>query len=218
MKDLFLSIRRGPSAVAAMRRPKASNPEASASSTGPLTVRCESCGIAVPTALAISADAESKKHQCELCASYSTAGEKDSSNRGRDMATQSLVAVVPEICATDMNLLHWALAVALEDPSERERAMQVSQRLQARMYDAKHGYGSMRAPAYREAMGFLSDGEYAMRDVTELRLVFSPALMQKLQAEVGQSHGEFMNCDRWTELTQSTRRLMVDGPGDAEPK
>jgi len=134
------------------------------------------------------------------------------------MAAHSLVAVIPELSGTDLNLLHWAMAAAMEHPTERERATQVSQRLQARIFDAKSGYGSMKSAAYGQAMRFLSDGEYAMRDVTELRMVFSPALMRDLQGTMGDVHAAFADCDRWDSLTQETRRRMTEGPGEAEAK
>lgn len=218
VKDLFLSIRRGDAEDAPSRQRQADKAVASASGKGLRSVQCADCGVSVPIALSTPFGEKGKEHKCELCASYSTVGERDPYGRGRDMAAHSLVAVIPELSGADLNLLHWAMAVAMEHPTERERATQVSQRLQARIYDAKHGYGSMNSAAYGQAMRFLSDGEYAMRDVNELRMVFSPALMLELQGTMGDVHAAFADCDQWMSLTQETRRRMTEGPGEAEAK
>ncbi|AVG44150.1 MULTISPECIES: hypothetical protein [Achromobacter] len=216
MKDLFLSIRRGDAEDALSRQQQSGRAVSSESGNDLRSVQCADCGISVPSALTTPFGEKGKEHKCELCASYSTVGEKDPCGRGRDMAAHSLVAVIPELSGADLNLLHWAMAAAMEHPTERERATQVSQRLQARIYDAKHGYGSMNSAAYGQAMRFLSDGEYAMRDVTELRMVFSPALMRNLQGIMGGAHAAFADCDRWDVLTQDSRRQMIEGHGEAE--
>lgn len=211
MKDLFLSIRREGNKDSPSRQPTSAKAAATSSTGTAPPVRCVDCGVSVPDALSTRFGTKGMEHRCELCASYFTVGEKDPCARGRDMAANSRVAVIPELSGTDLNLLHWAMAAALEHPTERDRAAQVSQRLQARIYDAKNGYGSMKTVAYGQAMAYLSDGEYAMCDVTELRMVFSPTLLRSMQGMVGGAHGEFANCDRWEALTQKNRRLMTEG-------
>jgi hypothetical protein len=152
---------------------------------------------------------ENQTDLCELCASYHRLGEKDPQQLGREMTRDSLVALVPELSAADLNLLHWALSLALKGPAERENAQRVMQELQPRVRDAKHGYGSMRTQEFREAMSYLTDGEYGMRDASELRMVFSPRLLTALGEAAKKGADGFADCSQWRDLTEASRKKMT---------
>ncbi|WP_157838851.1 hypothetical protein [Achromobacter sp. DH1f] len=221
MKDLLLSIRRavGGRAGRGVARPPIGASENAAHAATPAT--CAGCGITTAQLFSVPGGGSEQTRVCELCASYSAVGEKDPLALGRDLNRHSLVAILPELAVADVNLLHWAMSLALQDPVERDRAQQVSQRLQARLHDTKSGYGSMRAQAFGEAMAYLSDGQYAMRDVSELRLVFAPKLLEQVQSSGSIGLGEYADCGKWDDLTRSKRRQVVegkdaDGPGKSE--
>lgn len=207
MKDLFLSICRSLTGRPAVRKVAQHRGAHEGSHEG--EVVCAGCGVVLGSGPVIEFEVPEKSLHCELCAVYSVVGERDPFKLGRDLHRHSLVAVIPEISATDLSAFQWALSAALQSASERDRAAVVAQRLQARLFDARHSYGAMRVQAYGEAMAYLSDGEYAMRDVSELRVLFSPEFLGKLEPAANAREEKYRDCDQWEERTRQIRKRVL---------
>lgn len=154
--------------------------------------------------------------ECPLCHGYGHIGEVTSSqSRGEGLGQDSLIGWIPELSPTDLNLLQRILGMALNDPHERGNATQVMRQLESRARDAAQGFGSMRPPDFAEAMALMVDGEYGMRGVQDLRVLYSPRLLKELAEDLAGNYGHPVTAG-WPARTASIRARMRDTAAQAQ--
>lgn len=128
---------------------------------------------------------------CHACHPYQHVGELARRSRsdpadvemgGEGLGKQSLLIVVPELDASDLNLLQRAIGVALLDPELADVALRLHARLETRAGWAIAEFGTCKPADFAAAMARLSDDEYAFRDeaVADVRLLFSKEHLNKM--------------------------------------
>lgn len=160
------------------------------------------------------------REECSLCHGYGHVGESslDSPYRGERLGTETLVARIPEVDATDLNLLQRVIGMALagDVPAEQANAMKLIRHLEGRARDTIEGYGSMAPTEFAQALAMLNDGEYGMRFVPEFRLLFSPKALTDVGGESLREHPD-RHPAYWKTLTAQTIKDMVQPTAPMEP-
>lgn len=121
---------------------------------------------------------------CIACHAYQHVGEPSKAGvlNGEGMGQATLVSAIPELSAQDLNHLQRALGAALNDPSEREVALQISALLADRAFAVKEVWGTALPQNFAAAMGQLTDEEYLARTdaVSSLRLLFNHGMLEQM--------------------------------------
>lgn len=129
---------------------------------------------------------------CHMCHPYQHVGEvaKRTDAFGEGLADRTFIATVPELSASDMNLLLRAVGVALNDPEEKAVAKQILEVFSRRMGVTKQIFGTYEPKSFAAGMAQLDVDQYRVRgDVLfDQRLLFRPALLEKFGAEFTADH------------------------------
>lgn len=111
-----------------------------------------------------------------LCHAYHHLGQQASQDQfaAENLGKKTVLAAVPELSASDCNLLQRAIGVALKDPAEAEAAKAMHKLLMDRAQPVKSAFGSFHTGDFAAAMSQMNDEDYSNRDavVADLRLVF----------------------------------------------
>lgn len=111
-----------------------------------------------------------------LCHAYHHLGQQASQDQfaPENLGKKTVLAAVPELSASDCNLLQRAIGVAMRDPLEAETAKSMHKLLMARSDAVKASFGSFHTGDFAAAMSQMSDEDFSNRDavVGDLRLVF----------------------------------------------
>lgn len=113
---------------------------------------------------------------CTLCHAYHHVGEtsKLGDVTAEQLGDKTLIAVIPEISAVDLNNLQRVIGIAMLNEAERPIALKILTALAKRAVPVKASWGSSSPSDFAAAMAVLSDEAYARRDeaVGDLRIVF----------------------------------------------
>ena len=120
---------------------------------------------------------------CLLCHAYQHVGQSDrrsDTSPAENMGGQTAFISVPEIAATDLNLLQRAIGVALHDDAEEAIALGIYDALKNRTQYVAEEFGSFKTADFAAAFASLNSKEYAGRvqKITDLRLRFSLHLIK----------------------------------------
>ncbi len=149
---------------------------------------------------------------CALCHPYQHVGERTTSVRsqGEKVAHQTRLMRVPTIAdggisARDLNHLFRAIAYALNEPAERDVALQILHVINEATVFARASWGTASPRDFHAAMLALSDPEYAHRGeaVEDLRLAFHENLLTAIGSKL-QDEQSGLPVANWTELSART--------------
>lgn len=111
-----------------------------------------------------------------LCHAYHHLGQQASQDQfaADNLGRKTVLAAIPELSPTDVNLLQRAIGVALHDPQEEEVARAMHKLLTDRAEVVREAFGTFHTGDFAAAMKELNDAEYENRVhvVGGLRLVF----------------------------------------------
>jgi intracellular multiplication protein IcmJ len=117
-----------------------------------------------------------------LCHAYQHVGQRASQDRfaSDNLRDRTLIAAVPEISATDLNLLQRALGVALSDEKEAPTAQLLLKRLANRAKPVKEAFGTFETGDFSAGMATLDDESYKHRGsvMGDLRLLFHAEVLK----------------------------------------
>lgn len=163
---------------------------------------CQGCGYVGKQAVHLDVHHVDDDHQnnadenlalaCHTCHPYQHIGElaKRTDAFGEGLGEQTRIATVPEISASDLNLLMRAMGVALNDPEEAKVAKRVLEVLARRMTVTKHTFGTYLPKDFAAGMAQLEHDQYMARSdvLRDQRLVFRDVLLQKFGTEFAADH------------------------------
>lgn len=125
---------------------------------------------------------------CHTCHPYQHIGElvKRVGVKGEGLGAETLIATIPEISASDLNLLQRAIGVALLDEKEAPVAKEMIKILGDRAYWTKSEFGTYKPGDFAAAMWKLTDEEYGARDevISDQRLLFNEKYLMELGREM----------------------------------
>lgn len=118
-----------------------------------------------------------------FCHAYHHLGQTASQDQfaHENLGRKTVLAALPELSATDTNLLQRAIGVAMADPVEADMATRMHTLLMDRSKPVKESFGSFLPADFAAAMTSLqSDEEYENREavVGDLRLIFRPDVLK----------------------------------------
>lgn len=140
-----------------------------------------------------------------LCHGYHHLGQRASQERSAldNPVGQTILAAIPEISPSDLNLLQRAVGVALLQEGEREIAKEIMRALAERSEDVAQALGTYQPGDVAAAMTRLSDQEYEQRAAVcgPLRLLFN---QDTLEAEGRKFLKDFpgLPFDTWTSVVK----------------
>jgi len=148
---------------------------------------------------------------CHTCHPYQHVGElvRRADVGGEGLGKATLIAAIPEISASDLNLLQRAIGVALLDEKEAPVARKMIERLAERPYWVKAEFGTYKPGDFAAAMSdkVLSDAEYAARPdaIFDLRLLFNEETLKRLGREMSLDYPT-MPVESWPEVASGVER------------
>jgi intracellular multiplication protein IcmJ len=117
-----------------------------------------------------------------LCHAYHHLGQTGSQDQFShdNLRTKTVLAAVPELSPSDLNLLQRAIGVALLDQAEEATAKQIYKLIEERAEPVREAFGTFRPADFAGAMEKLNPEEYANRGSTlaDLRLVFREDMLK----------------------------------------
>lgn len=128
---------------------------------------------------------------CHTCHPYQHIGElvKRTDVWGEGLGKKTVLATIPEVSASDMNLLQRAIGLALaaetSHPHEAAIAKEISDALFERADHTALAFGTHSPASFAAALSELDSDQYAARGevIQDQRLLFSPAVLKQLGAE-----------------------------------
>jgi hypothetical protein len=129
---------------------------------------------------------------CHACHPYQHVGEVAvrADQWAEGLGKKSGLAHLPEIKASDLNLLLRAIGAALIDPQTRAEAREIYEELMSRTDQTQQRFGAWKAADFAAAMAQLTPEEYLHRHkVLEAeRLVFSEKVLEVLGREFAKDY------------------------------
>lgn len=111
-----------------------------------------------------------------LCHAYQHIGQRASQERfaSHNLGDKTVIAAVPEISASDLNLLQRAIGTAMLDESEILIAKKIHKLLSDRAKPVKDAFGTFEVGDFGAAMANMDNEAYLNRDhvIEDLRLIF----------------------------------------------
>lgn len=137
---------------------------------------------------------------CHTCHPYQHVGElvRRTDIPAEGLGKRTLIASIPEISASDLNLLQRAIGAALSEPQEAEFAKQMMNAIADRHMYVKADFGSSAPADFAAGMAVLTNEEYAHRGeaIADLRLLFNVDVLKILGGEFIKDNPS-MPVNRW---------------------
>lgn len=178
--------------------------------------KCQACSYASRTTGHLDVQHVDDDHQnfdpknlsvaCHTCHPYQHVGEtvRRADIPGEGLGRVTLVAAIPEISASDLNLLQRAIGMALLDEDEAPIARKMIVQLSERAKWVKGEFGTYWPKDFGAALEKLTDEEYLHRQesISDLRLLFNEETLRKLGKEMMLDYPS-MPVNTWPEVNQS---------------
>jgi hypothetical protein len=146
---------------------------------------------------------------CHTCHPYQHVGElvRRSDVAGEGLGKATLIAAIPEIEPSDLNLLQRAIGMALLDEKEAPIARQMIEFLAERSVWVKAEFGTFKPADFAGAFAALTDEQYANRRdaISDLRLLFNEETLRKLGREMARDFPA-MPVASWPDVSRGVER------------
>jgi intracellular multiplication protein IcmJ len=143
---------------------------------------------------------------CHICHNCQHIGEADARfAKGMAQPRHTMIATIPEIAASDLNLLQRAIGVALMDEQEQAIALKVAGRLAARGAVTEGLFGSNATSSWAGAMASMTPEQFAAREtvIAGERLLLHPEELKKLGREM-MTDNPTLPLTKWANVARST--------------
>ncbi len=154
---------------------------------------------------------------CHTCHPYQHIGElsyrTDARISSEGLGARTLIACIPEVPASDLNLLQRALGVALKDPQEARIAKRIIEALAQRGDRVREEFETLKPKDFAACMHNLSPAQYDAREdaIADLRLLFNVDTLEALGDEMMQDYPT-LPIKTWPSVAQGVARKSSGAP------
>lgn len=164
---------------------------------------------------------ENLRPACHTCHPYQHVGEvsartdaKGSDGVNAESVGKTLIAAIPEISPSDLNLWQRAIGYALAcgDEQEERIAKRMIEALAVRADRVRMEFGTHHARDFAAAMSVLNDSEYAAREdaISDLRLLFNVKTLKALGQEMKADYSS-LGIKTWASVAQRVSQQSQSG-------